>query len=119
MVAESERFALDEQLVINQIDVDKLRTERRKNTSFVQASANNDNPVTIISTDAVEPRDFTLLRNVNPHPFIPTSNDMFASCDEIFSIQVCGLAKRLVHTCSKRVVLGISGGLDSTLALLA
>ena len=118
MVAESERFALDEKLVINQIDVDKLRTERRKNTSFVQASANNDNPVTIISTDAVEPRDFTLLRNVNPHPFIPTSNDMFASCDEIFSIQVCGLAKRLVHTCSKRVVLGISGGLDSTLALL-
>ena len=118
MVAESERFALDEQLVINQIDVDKLRTERRKNTSFVQASANNDNPVTIISTDAVEPRDFSLMRSVNPHPFIPTSNDMFASCDEIFSIQVCGLAKRLVHTCSKRVVLGISGGLDSTLALL-
>ena len=43
---------------------------------------------------------------------------MYASCDEIFSIQVCGLAKRLVHTNSKRVVLGISGGLDSTLALL-
>ena len=118
MVAESERFSLNEQLVISQIDVDKLRTERRKNTSFVQASAKNETPVTIISTDAVEPRDFALLRNVNPHPFIPTSGDMFASCDEIFSIQVCGLAKRLVHTCSKRVVLGISGGLDSTLALL-
>lgn len=118
LVAESTRFSLDEQLVVSQIDVEKLRTERRKNTSFVQASAKNETPVTIISTDAVEPRDFALLRNVNPHPFIPTSGDMFASCDEIFSIQVCGLAKRLVHTCSKRVVLGISGGLDSTLALL-
>lgn len=46
------------------------------------------------------------------------NDDMYASCDEIFSIQVCGLAKRLVHTHCKCAVIGISGGLDSTLALL-
>ena len=116
LVAESTRFSLDEQLVVSQIDVEKLRTERRKNTSFVHAAKSSK--AVIVPTEVVQPRDFALLRNVNPHPFIPTSKDMYASCDEIFSIQVCGLAKRLVHTSSKRVVLGISGGLDSTLALL-
>ena len=116
LVAESTRFSLDEQLVINQIDVEKLRTERRKNTSFVYAAKGAK--ANLIATEPVEPREFTFMREINPHPFIPTSNDMFASCDEIFSIQVCGLAKRLVHTNCKRVVLGISGGLDSTLALL-
>jgi NAD+ synthase (glutamine-hydrolysing) len=116
LVAESTRFSLDEQLVVSQIDVEKLRTERRKNTSFVHAAKSSK--AVIVPTEVVQPRDFALLRNVNPHPFIPTSKDMYASCDEIFSIQVCGLAKRLVHTNSMRVVLGISGGLDSTLALL-
>lgn len=116
LIAESERFSLDEQLVVSQIDVEKLRTERRKNTSFVSAQAGHT--YRVFTADSVEPHDFRLLRTVNPHPFIPAGNDMFASCDEIFSIQVCGLAKRLVHTHSKRVVLGISGGLDSTLALL-
>lgn len=115
-IAESERFSLDAQLVVSQIDVEKLRTERRKNTSFV--SAQRGHTAHVFNAEPVEPRDFQLLRSVNPHPFIPTSDDMFASCDEIFSIQVCGLAKRLVHTSCRRVVLGISGGLDSTLALL-
>lgn len=118
LVAESERFSLDEQLVVSQIDVEKLRTERRKNTSFTHAAGLIHATTRTIPTEPTEPHEFTLLREVNPHPFIPTSKDMYASCDEIFSIQVCGLAKRLVHTNSKRVVLGISGGLDSTLALL-
>lgn len=116
LLAESSRFSLDEQLVISQIDVEKLRTERRKNTSFVYAQKNHT--ARVFEAEPVEPRSFKMLRTVNPHPFIPTSSDMFASCDEIFSIQVCGLAKRLVHTHATRVVLGISGGLDSTLALL-
>ena len=59
-----------------------------------------------------------MLRNVNPMPFIPSNDDMKKSCEEIFCIQVAGLAKRIMHTHSKNVILGISGGLDSTLALL-
>ena len=116
LVAESERFSLEEQLVVSQIDVEKLRTERRKNTSFVYAQ--RAHTARVFAADKIEEREFNLLRNINPHPFIPTSEDMFASCDEIFSIQVCGLAKRLVHTHCKCAVIGISGGLDSTLALL-
>lgn len=115
-LAESNRFSLEEQLVISQIDVEKLRVERRRNTSFVHAQ--HGIKALVLNAEPINSRDFALLRNVNPHPFIPTTNDMYASCDEIFSIQVCGLAKRMVHTGCKRVVVGISGGLDSTLALL-
>ena len=118
LIAESKRFSLESQLVVNQIDVEKLRAERRKNTSFMHAARNSSVPASVVLMNSIEQHDFELLRNVNPHPFIPANSDMFASCDEIFSIQVCGLAKRLVHTGSKRVIVGISGGLDSTLALL-
>ena len=116
LIAESERFSLEEQLVVSQIDVEKLRSERRRNTTFINAQRGIKAHIT--QAESVADYDFKLLRTVNPHPFIPTNKDMFASCDEIFSIQVCGLAKRLVHTHCKTVVLGISGGLDSTLALL-
>lgn len=116
LLSESKRFELEPQLIISQIDVDRLRSERRKNTTF--ATAQRNACADIVQLEAVQQRDFQLLRHVDAHPFIPKDNDMYDSCDEIFSIQVCGLAKRLVHTNSKRVVLGISGGLDSTLALL-
>jgi NAD+ synthase (glutamine-hydrolysing) len=59
-----------------------------------------------------------LTRSVNPTPFIPSVGDYNDSCEEIFSIQVAGLAKRVMHTDAKSLLLGISGGLDSTLALL-
>ena len=116
LMAESERFSLEEQLVVSQIDVDKLRTERRRNTSFVHAQCGHK--ARVFDADETDERRFELLRHVDSHPFIPENDDMYASCDEIFSIQVCGLAKRLVHTHCKCVVIGISGGLDSTLALL-
>ena len=116
LVAASSRFSFEPQLVVNQIDVEKLRSERRKNTTFINAQRGYT--ADIHRMDAVQPKDFVLFRDVNPHPFIPTSGNMYASCDEIFSIQIGGLAKRLKHTGAKRVVIGISGGLDSTLALL-
>ena len=120
LLAESERFAMDSQLIFAQIDVEKLNSDRRSNTTFVNAQRR------MIGEDihigraeaAVVPHDFTLERNVDPHPFIPSDGDMQKSCDEIFNIQVMGLAKRIIHTHAKTVVLGISGGLDSTLALL-
>lgn len=116
LLAESERFALDSQLIITQIDVEKIRNERRTNSTYINAQRGHDSR--IVNAHTVMPRDFELIRDVDPHPFIPKTNDMEKSCDEIFSIQVAGLAKRLVHTGCKTVVVGISGGLDSTLALL-
>lgn len=116
LLAESERFALDSQLIITQIDVEKIRNERRTNSTYINAQRGHDSR--IVNAHTVMPHDFELIRDVDPHPFIPKTNDMEKSCDEIFSIQVAGLAKRLVHTGCKTVVVGISGGLDSTLALL-
>lgn len=116
LLAESERFALDSQLIITQIDVEKIRNERRTNSTYINAQRGHDSR--IVNAHTVMPRDFELIRDVDPHPFIPKTDDMEKSCDEIFSIQVAGLAKRLVHTGCKTIVVGISGGLDSTLALL-
>ena len=116
LLSESKRFELQPQLVINQIDIERLRSERRKNTTF--AMAQRDKRADVVHLESVQQHDFQMQRKVDAHPFIPKSNDMYDSCDEIFSIQVCGLAKRLVHTNCKTVVVGISGGLDSTLALL-
>ncbi len=114
---DSQRFSLEPQMVVSQIDFECMRGERRNNTTFVNAQR--------VAREALHKdchsitiRDFELIRDVNPTPFIPKEDDMSASCEEIFSIQVAGLAKRLVHTGCKNVVVGISGGLDSTLALL-
>ncbi len=119
-IAKSERFSFEPQMVISQIDYEKLRAERRNNTTFVNAQRTGffDNEVRFVDCHSINVKDFSLMRSVNPTPFIPESDDMQASCEEIFNIQVAGLAKRIVHTHCKTVVVGISGGLDSTLALL-
>ena len=126
LIAQSERFSLSPQMIISQIDVDKLRSERRNNstyrcsqfTSAAVATSVNHEQIVIKDAHSITPKDFELLRSVDPHPFIPDSGDMNRDCDEIFNIQVCGLAKRILHTSARNVIVGISGGLDSTLALL-
>ncbi len=116
LLAESKRFQMEPQLVVSQIDVECLRTERRRNTTF--ATAQSKVVADVILLDTVKPADFHFIRDIDPHPFIPKGGDMRDCCDDIFSIQVCGLAKRLMHTNCSNAVIGISGGLDSTLALL-
>ena len=116
LIASAERFSMKPQLIISQIDIERLRTERRTNSTYVNAQRGN--VASILDAHSITPRDFVMLREIDPHPFIPKSKDMKASCDEVLNIQVSGLAKRILHTNSKNVVIGISGGLDSTLALL-
>lgn len=120
LLAEAERFSFNEQLVVSEIDVERLRGERLVNTTFaasVRAYASGE--VQHIQSELVNSRDLSLTRYIDPHPFIPAGGKLLDErCEEIFSIQVAGLAKRLVHTNCKTVVVGISGGLDSTLALL-
>lgn len=116
LLEEANRFSLEPQMMIGQIDIERLRSERRTNSTYVNAQrGNNAIIVDALPTDSIP---FTLLRKIDPHPFIPASSDMQRSCEEIINIQSCGLAKRVIHTNSKNLVVGISGGLDSTLALL-
>lgn len=126
LLAEAARFSLEPQMMMTQIDVEKLRSERRGNSTYVNAQRNVkfsllDKQFGIRIIDAFPKemeREFKLERTVSPHPFIPAMEDMEVSCEEIFNIQVMGLVKRLVHTHAETAVIGISGGLDSTLALL-
>ncbi|MCQ2246210.1 MAG: NAD(+) synthase [Bacteroidaceae bacterium] len=120
LIAESKRFCLNEQLIISEIDVEKLRTERRINTTFGENIRNCDDTenYNIITSESFISEDMTLTRTFDPHPFVPTGNKLDERCEEIFHIQCEGLAKRLHHINSKSAVIGISGGLDSTLALL-
>lgn len=116
LLAEGERFSLQPQIQVAQIDVDRLKTDRMDNTTFVNAQ--REAHAQIISCKMVESAEFKLSRYVDPHPFTPDDDDMQESCEEILNIQSAGLAKRLVHANCLKVVIGISGGLDSTLALL-
>ena len=113
------RFAMTPQMQVAQIDVERLRTERRGNTTYVNAQRRMiGEDVIFKNAHSILPKDFVLERPVDAHPFIPSPDMMEKSCEEILNIQVMGLAKRLVHTGCQKVVIGISGGLDSTLALL-
>lgn len=119
LLVASERFSLEEQLVISEIDVEFLRTERRVNTTFAACRRRVTPEAAIrISTELVNSRELNLTRTYDPHPFVPQGPTLDERCEEIFSIQVAGLAQRLTHTKAKSAVVGISGGLDSTLALL-
>lgn len=119
VIAEGKRHELQSQLLVTEIDIDRIRTERRINTTFSANAAMfcNQKPL-YIDTDMMLNQKSELTRAIDPHPFVPKGRKLDERCEEIFSIQTEGLAKRLRHTNSQVVVVGISGGLDSTLALL-
>ena len=115
MLAEGERFCRETVITCADFDIEKLCAERRHNMSF------ENQPCTLPVVDCSVKNDTNDLayRFVDPHPFVPASDEKRRErCREIFSIQASGLAKRLEHVGSKGCVIGISGGLDSTLALL-
>ncbi len=119
MVARSNRFSFEGQVVISEIDVEHIRTERRVNTTFAACRAHcAPGEAVRVSTEYVNSKDLNLTRTFEPHPFVPQGAALNERCEEIFSIQVSGLAQRLMHTHAQSAVVGISGGLDSTLALL-
>lgn len=120
LLEESPRFTMQEQLIISEIDIENLQNDRRVNTSFMHGASTLLPEETIVVPFALSETsgDPVLTRPIDPHPFTPSGDALKERCEEIFQIQVAGLAKRMVHTHSKTAVVGISGGLDSTLALL-
>ena len=116
LLVEGERFSFQPQLRTAQIDVERLRTERHTNSTFINAQRHAQ--AKIVAAKPVGDHPFVLERTIHPHPFIPNDKNMADTCEEILNIQTSGLAKRLLHTNCQHVVVGISGGLDSTLALL-
>ena len=116
IIETSKRFSFEPQLIISEIDIEKLQADRLKNSNFY-----NDKSEQIYRTIDFKnygQTNFELKRRFDKHPFVPSIANRNDACEEIFSIQVGGLAKRWKHTNAKTMIVGISGGLDSTLALL-
>lgn len=112
LLAESIRFSSEEQLIVRDIDVELLDGERLAQNSL-RNKKSESYPTIGINIEVADQGAFD--REVEPMTFVPKSD---SQCEEIFSMQVLGLAKRMEHTFCKSAVIGISGGLDSTLALL-
>lgn len=115
LLAETSLFANSS--VINDIDFDRINSERRRMSTFTSATDNDEYTVVDFSLAGTEYT--SLVRFIDPHPFVPENEaTRNKRCEAILSIQAMGLKKRLAHIGCKNVVIGISGGLDSTLALL-
>jgi len=126
LIAETERFEREPTLLVQDVDLERMQVERMRTSSFGDShppgrpNAGTDDGwrrIPIRVPHAKESR--RLVRTVEAHPFVPRQSDELTQrCHDIFFTQVAGLAKRIEHTRTANVVLGISGGLDSTLALL-
>lgn len=121
LLSEGERFAFNGSMAEACIDIEKLNAERAHNTSFTDAAKKLKEKLSEVSTP-VEVSDLEyneVSRSFDPHPFVPSdSAEKDERCREILSIQSHALAKRMSHIGAKKAIIGISGGLDSTLALL-
>lgn len=112
IIAEGERFTTASSYTIADIDIEKIRNRRRGDNNFTNSTISHTRVEQIAETNTEPERKF------NPHPFIPTGDTAPKRLEDIFMIQATALAKRITHTRAATCVIGISGGLDSTLALL-
>ena len=120
LLAEGERFLRESHMTITEMDIERLRTDRQRNTNFTDDHQGDYRKVYVAPIeDEEEPVTLPSNRTFNESPFIPEDEDIARECfEDILQIQTSGLAKRWEHTRAQSMILGISGGLDSTLALL-
>lgn len=119
MLKENERFQRNNEVIYSCIDVFRLNSERLKNISFRDASRIVPFEAEVINFNYMNTTINNFDRFIDKHPFVPSNAKLREErCKEIFNIQAAALAKRMEHTNLKKAVIGISGGLDSTLALL-
>ena len=117
LLRESERFRLGATVLTADFDLDRLRRDRMRNGTFANAARSGGHHGVTIAGQV--PPLATLDRPADPHPFVPGDEEEFdARAREILSIQAAGLSRRLLAAPAERLVIGLSGGLDSTLALL-
>lgn len=118
-LSENKRFQRDNQIITSIIDIDKLKAERLKNVSFRDSVTFCPYEAEFIKFNFSNTEISEFDRYIDKHPFVPSNDhERDIRCEEIFNIQCAALAKRFCHTKLNKAVIGISGGLDSTLALL-
>jgi NAD+ synthase (glutamine-hydrolysing) len=118
ILKESQTLSAEPQLVVSDVDVERLAHDRRVSSSFRDISS-QATPYRVIDTEVADPCPDSLLRSIEAHPFVPQDPRRRAErCRDIFAMQVAALAQKLKGAKKSRLVIGVSGGLDSTLALL-
>ena len=118
MLCEGERFQRESTMNIQEIDVERLRTDRQRNTNFTKDKAGHYRHINVAPIEREQEMTEPVHRHFSALPFLPKKGEEDQYCLDTFSIQTSGLARRWEHTHADTLVLGISGGLDSTLALL-
>ena len=116
ILGESERYSLEDTSLVVDVDVDKLRFERRRTSTYRRSTASCDMSIVPCCSElALE----STIRRYSPHPFVPSEGDELTTrTSEVLQIQSSGLARRVVAANAQALLIGISGGLDSTLAYL-
>ena len=118
VLQESTRYKRDSHYITADVDIDKLDTLRAKESTFRFEGETADFSLTDAGEATATDFNTMLLRHIEPHPFVPQGENLDGRCREILSEQVSGLTTRMEHIRCRKAVIGISGGLDSTLALL-
>jgi len=118
ILVESEKLKRESQFIYCDCDIAKIRSERRRISTFSKFNKNNISEYQRVNFNIDNNID-KIERKINAHPFIPAEHERALKCENILNIQAAGLAKRLEHAGLKTAVINVSGGLDSTLALLA
>lgn len=118
LLSEGERFQRASSMIVQEIDVERLRIDRQRNTNFTKDQAGHYRLVNVAPIETEVEFTEPIHRHFSASPFLPKKEQEDSYCMDVFSIQTNALARRWEHTHAETLVLGISGGLDSTLALL-
>ena len=123
MLEIGERFQMESSMVISEIDVERLRIDRQRNTNFTHDKHGHYRHIQVAPLEPdngnrVSDNGGPLHRHFTQTPFLPKRKDSVEYCEDVLNLQVHGLLRRWQHTHADSLVIGISGGLDSTLALI-
>ena len=121
MLEIGDRFQMESSMIITEIDVERLRIDRQRNTNFTHDKHGHYRHIQVApleQTISSSPNNGPLHRHFPKTPFLPKRSNSVEYCEDVLNLQVHGLLRRWQHTHAESLVIGISGGLDSTLALL-
>ena len=123
MLEIGDRFQMESSMIISEIDVERLRIDRQRNTNFTHDKYGHYRHIQVAPLESLESNEYRgergpLHRHFTKTPFLPKRKNSDAYCEDVLSLQTHGLLRRWQHTHAQSLVIGISGGLDSTLALL-
>ena len=118
LLAESNIFSREElNVMFADLDISKIQFDRRRSSSFRQSAEDNMTYLKHVTFELVNCPTYKFEQPIDPTPFVPKKEEKEAF-EEMMNIQMAGLAKRMEHTKAQTLLIGVSGGLDSTLALL-